>query len=391
MTTLRTRLSYFWQNPLCTTPYTTGVSLHSHTSHSLETLSLVHDACRFVPLVDRMVRGYDRSCRRNRGFALDFETAHWRPPLVPRMAWDLEQAQIRSLGLRALISITDHDDMGAPLLLRTIPSARHIPLSLEWSVPFGKTAFHLGVHNLPSATAIAWMERFTRFTAHPEETGLGRLLQELDSMPQALVVLNHPQWDLFSIGEAQHARELERFLLQYNRYMHAFELNGLRHARENHEMVGLAQRWQQLVVSGGDRHGLEPNANLNLTNASSFTEYVHEVRVERRSHVLFMPQYKQPWRQRILDSTIDAVSDHMHFSPGWQRWDERAFHPDADGALRPLSELWTDGRPPLPLRITLQGARLFRSRAAARALGFALKGLSRTSRGGLEETVGDFA
>jgi hypothetical protein len=131
MTTLRTRLSYFWQNPLCTTPYTTGVSLHSHTSHSLETLSLVHDACRFVPLVDRMVRGYDRSCRRNRGFALDFETAHWRPPLVPRMAWDLEQAQIRSLGLRALISITDHDDMGAPLLLRTIPSARHIPLSLE--------------------------------------------------------------------------------------------------------------------------------------------------------------------------------------------------------------------------------------------------------------------
>ena len=38
------------------------------------------------------------------------------------------------------------------MLLRTVPSSRHIPVSVEWTVPFGATAFHLGIHNLPSAT-----------------------------------------------------------------------------------------------------------------------------------------------------------------------------------------------------------------------------------------------
>jgi len=31
-----------------------------------------------------------------------------------------------------------------------------------------------------------------------------------------------------------------------------------------------------LLISGGDRHGVEPNANINLTNAVNFTEFVHE-------------------------------------------------------------------------------------------------------------------
>jgi len=38
-----------------------------------------------------------------------------------------------------------------------------------------------------------------------------------------------------------------------------------------------------LLVSGGDRHGVEPNANINLTNATSFTEFVHEIRRKRRA------------------------------------------------------------------------------------------------------------
>ena len=65
----------------------------------------------------------------------------------------------RSCRLPGLVSITDHDDIQAPMLLRTVPSSRHIPVSVEWTVPFGTTAFHLGIHNLPSATGAAWMER----------------------------------------------------------------------------------------------------------------------------------------------------------------------------------------------------------------------------------------
>ena len=372
------QLSYLARTPQCPAAYHTGVSLHSHTSHSREELSFVQDACSFLPLVNRLVKFYDRRCRRNRGFALDFTAAHWRPPLVPRMAFELEQKQIQQLGLYPLVSITDHDDIGAPLLLRTIPSARHIPLSLEWSVPYAGTAFHLGIHNLPSATAVAWMRRLAHFTAHPAPAALRPLLDELHAIPQVLIILNHPAWDLFSLGAAGHACALESFLRQHNDRMHAFELNGLRHARENREVIAVARQWQQLLVSGGDRHGLEPSANLNLTRAHTFTGFVREIREQRLSHVLFMPQYSLPWRQRILDSTLDAISNHAHFSPGWQRWDERAFHPDATGTLRALHELWTNGRPPLPLNLALHGARLFRSRTVARALRFTLRSLFRT-------------
>jgi hypothetical protein len=91
---------------------------------------------------------------------------------------------------------------------------------------------------------------------------------------------------------------------------------------------------------------MEPNANINLTNAASFTEFVEEIRVERRSHVHFMDQYAERWEQRILASTLNAITDFPEFMPGWQRWDERAFHPDRDGVMRPFAELWPDGHAP---------------------------------------------
>ena len=68
--------------------------------------------------------------------------------------------------------------------------------------------------------------------------------------------------------------------------------------------------------------------------------------MERRSHVHFMDQYRQRWEQRILASTLNAITDFPEFMPGWQRWDERAFHPDRDGVMRSFAELWPTGRPP---------------------------------------------
>jgi hypothetical protein len=365
------QISQIWQKPDAPSAYTTGVSLHSHTSLSLETLSFIHAMCTQVPLVGAVVAYYGRISREKHNLTLDFESAHWRPPLVPIMAFKLERRQILSLGLEALVSITDHDDIQAPLLLRTVPVARRIPVSVEWTAPFGATAFHLGIHNLPSAEATGWMRRFEAFTAAPNEEELHRMLYELHSIPQVLTVLNHPIWDLYKIGVRNHAGELGRFLSRNNDLIHALELNGLRHARENMEVRDLAGRWSQLLISGGDRHGLEPNANINLTNTTSFSEFVHEIRVERRSHVLFLEQYARPWEQRILESTLDAISDHPQFSPGWQRWDERAFHRDASGEMRTLAELWTKGKAPLAMRLLIHGVRLFRYRTLARALSLA--------------------
>ena len=250
----------------------------------------------------------------------------------------------------ALVSITDHDDINAPLLLRTVPSARHIPVSVEWTVPFCESAFHIGVHNLPSATGAEWMDRLRAFTAisvaERAPALLRDILAELHEIPQVLIVFNHPIWDLYRVGRARHDVLVNEFLAVFGQYIHALELNGLRDWKENREAATLAGKWNQLVISGGDRHGVEPNANVNLTRATSFTEFVHEIRRERQSHILYMPQYAEPWKHRILQSTLDAIRDYPHFPEGSRRWDQRVYHLDANGVMPSPVRALDLGQPP---------------------------------------------
>jgi hypothetical protein len=165
-------------------------------------------------------------------------------------------------------------------------------------------------------------------------------------------------WDLYEIGSARHALRVEEFMQQNGHFIHAMELNGLRHWNENRVVRALAARWNKLLISGGDRHGLEPNGNVNLTNATSFNEFVHEIRNEGRSHVLFMPQYAQPWKHRLMQSTLDAVRNYPDFPEGSRRWDERVYHPDAKGVPQPVSALWPTGHAPLMLRLSIQFVRM---------------------------------
>jgi hypothetical protein len=271
--------------------------------------------------------------------------------MTPKLAFDLESRQIEQLDLASMVSISDHDNIKAPMLLRTVPSARQIPVSVEWSAPYGgKQDFHLGVHNLPSARAAEWMATLEDFTAHPNDTRLTEILAALHAEPNVMVIFNHPMWDLFLIGRQKHEFLVNEFLLKNGNYLHALELNGLRNWEENRLVRRLAEKWNMLLISGGDRHGVEPNANINLTNATSFTEFVHEIRYRRRSNVLFMPQYAQPWKHRLLQSTIDAVREYPDFPQGSRRWEERVYHPDAQGVTRPLSELWPGGSAPRIMR-----------------------------------------
>jgi len=224
-------------------------------------------------------------------------------------------------------------------------------------VPYGAGAFHLGIHNLPSAAGAEWMRRMETFTAIPfaerPPKMLTRMLADLDALPCVLIVFNHPLWDLYRIGKEKHYVLVNDFLAVNGQYVHAIELNGLRNWEENREVTRLAAQWNQILISGGDRHGVEPNANLNLTRATSFTGFVHEVRRERESHVLFMPQYAEPWKHRILNSTLDAIRNYPEFPEGSQRWDDRVFHPDAEGNMRSLRELWSIGRAPAYLGAVL--------------------------------------
>ena len=369
MTGLR-RISYLWKEPDAAGGNTTGVSLHSHTNQSKETLDFLANLGNQYPLLRPILARYEQRSENRHSTPVNYAAAYWTPPLTPRLAFDLESNQIaQKLGLMPLVSITDHDTIAAPMLLRTVASARHIPVSVEWSAPFGgDQSFHLGVHNLPSDSGAAWMETFAEYTAHPDEKRLTEILAALDAMPNVLVVFNHPMWDLYLIGTEKAAQRVHDFLSANHGFIHALELNGLRHWEENRRVKRLAQQWNKLLISGGDRHGREPNANVNLSQASTFTEFVHEVRYEGRSHVLFMPQYAQPWKHRILESTLDAIRDYPDFPQGSRTWDERVWHPDRDGVMRPLRELWPDGSAPTWMTLALRGVRLMGSRPVSSSL-----------------------
>lgn len=346
-------ISYLWRDQKAAQVFRSGVSLHSHTNQSRETLDFVASFGNQYPIIRPLLSRMERRAEQAYGLRLNYAASYWTPPMTPKLAFDLETQQIEKLGVAPMVSISDHDNIHAPMLLRTVPSARQIPVSVEWSAPYREQSFHLGVHNLPSARATEWMETLAEYTANPSDARLIEILSALHREPHVLVVFNHPMWDLYLVGKERHAFLVGEFLQRYGVYLHALELNGLRNWDENRAVRRLAEKWNMLLISGGDRHGVEPNANINLTNAASFTEFVHEIRRERRSHVLFMPQYAQPWKHRILQSTIDAVRNYPAFPQGSRNWDERVYHPDANGAIRPLSELWPKGSSPKWMRAVI--------------------------------------
>lgn len=340
-------ISYLWRDRKAAEGYRAGVSLHSHTNQSQETLDFLANVGNQYAWMRPLLSRLERRSEANHGVKVDYAASYWTPPMTPKLAFDLESSQIEKLNVASMVSISDHDNIKAPMLLRTVPSARQIPVSVEWSAPYGGIqSFHLGVHNLPSARAAEWMATLADYTANPTDKKLTEILVGLNDEPNVLVVFNHPLWDLYLVGKEKHQFLVNEFLQKNGAYMHALELNGLRHWDENRAVRQLAAQWNMLLISGGDRHGVEPNANINLTRAESFTEFVHEVRREKISNVLFMPQYAEPWKHRILRSTLDAIRDYPEFPQGSRTWDERVYHPDAHGVVRPLSEIWPSGRPP---------------------------------------------
>ena len=339
-------ISYLWRDKNASQGFRAGVSLHSHTNQSKETLDFLANFGNQYPIISPLLSRLERRSEALHGVRINYAASYWTPPMTPKLAFDLESQQIEKLDIASMVSITDHDTIQAPMLLRTVPSARQIPVSVEWSAPYGEQSFHLGVHNLPSARATEWMQTLKDYTANPSDARFTEILIALNDEPNVMVVFNHPLWDLYLIGAEKHEFLVNQFLQTNGAYLHALELNGLRHWDENRAVRRLAEKWNMLLISGGDRHGVEPNANINLTNAANFTEFVHQIRRQKHSDILFMPQYAQPWKHRLLQSTIDAIRHYPEFPQGSRTWDERVYHPDANGVVRPLSELWPHGAPP---------------------------------------------
>jgi hypothetical protein len=318
--------------------------LHSHTEHSQERLGALPRYLQAMPIISRFTQWEIERYEARTGKPPDFSRAYWRGPLSARAAYDLEHSQIERLGLAAIVSLTDHDNIEAGLLLQEQASAGAIPISVEWTVPYEQSYFHLGVHNLAPAQAATLMRRMTEYTKTPEPSTLGALLEDLAADPALLLVLNHPLWDMAGIGFESTLNLVRQFLRIHGPRIHALEINGLRNWQENMGAVSLAQRSSHPVVAGGDRHGCEPNATVNLTRATSFAEFVEEIRVERLSDVAVLPQYREPLVLRHFLTAWDAVREHPQLLDR-QRWIARVFVLCNDGIERPLSQVWTKGAP----------------------------------------------
>lgn len=368
---LQSKLTYLWKEPRAPKEYRAAVSMHGHTSHSREGLSFIGDYAARHPLLRLALATQEREAQTKSAITVDFRRAYWTPPMLPLPAFQLERDQIeRGLGLASMISLTDHDNIEAPMLLRIVPEARCIPVSVEWTVPYGDAMLHLGLHNLPAGDAETIMAQLAQYTKSPEKRHLPDLLAMLHEDPDILVVLNHPMWDLAGIGKEKHSYMLHDFMAELGMFIHAFEISGFRSWEENQTVLHLADAWNQIVVGGGDRHGAEPNAVVNLTNAQTFKEFVHEVRWERRCHALLMPQYAEPRALRVLRSVLDAMREYPDYPEGSRRWDERTFHPDRNGVLRPLCVLW-DG-PPAFINLFFAAMRTLEIAPVRRAMEIAL-------------------
>jgi hypothetical protein len=360
----QTKFACFWHGPDLGRDTHAAVSLHGHTSCSKESLQLIPELARRAPMLQEAL---EKQCRRST-IPVDFSRAYWTPPLAPKQAYETERDQIENtLGLNSLISLTDHDTIEAPLLLRTVKETAKTPISLEWSVPFAGTIFHLGVHNLPSGQACAIIEDLAAYTRNPNDGRFCELLAMLDALPDVLVVFNHPLWTQTCVGVHRDAQALEKFLTCSARFLHAFEINATRSAKENNRVAKLAEQYSRPLVSGGDRHGCTASGALNLTAAETFCEFVSEIRQKQCSHVLLMPQYTEPVSIRTTRTLLDVIRNYPENPVGFRRWDERIFHPDAnEGADRPISSLWN--APPAFVEQILGSVRLLENAAVQRVM-----------------------
>lgn len=361
MKSVKTRTHFCDRHRDYSNEFKAAASLHCHTYHSREFLSFIPHYTSKIPIVSKFYKAEMERYEKNNGKSVNFNQAYWTPPVSPMQVLDAETTQINQyLSLSALVSITDHDEIEACMRLQVLNESDQIPVSLEWTVPYERTCFHIGVHNLPQHKAADIASELKKYAYKANDAmELRDLFAMLNECKDTLVVLNHPLWDLENIGKEVHEEMLGTFLARYGsddngdgNWIHAFEINGFRSWRENKVVMNLAEDMGFPTVTGGDRHGNRANTLLNLTTASSFTEYVSQIRNDRQSNVIIMPDYghsKFPGLA-LTARTFESIADVIRYNPnhplGQYRWTDRIFIDVGNElGLTPLSHYWKNGGP----------------------------------------------
>ncbi len=327
-----------------------GVSLHCHTTHSKEMLDFVPHYAERLPVISYFWKRESEKYQLKNGVPIAFTTAFWAPPLTASDVLASERKQMEDIGLESMVSITDHDSIDGSAAKCCTSSPDQSPISMEWTVPFEYGFFHVGVHGLPEERSKELTELLLSYTFGSEDQGrpqLSEILELLSSIDSVLAVLNHPLWDIELVGDERHRELLDSFLRTHGRWLHALEINGFRAWSENKEVLELAEACDLPVVSGGDRHACQPNTVINVTNAKTFSEFAAEVRIDRRSEVVIMPEYQLPLHSRQLQAFSEILAFYPEFPADRSRWFDRVFFDINDGrGTVPLSSHgWKRGGP----------------------------------------------
>ncbi len=346
----RTRLHILHEPKDLSKEATTGVSLHCHTENSKEMLDFIPHYADKLPIISYFWNRERRNHIKRRGKDIEFKGAYWSPPMTAGEVYNIEKNQINEAGLEAIASITDHDCIDANLQINEKTPNEHAPISMEWTVPFEFGFFHVGVHNLPKETAVELSKTLLDFTFNKENhrtEKLNEVFAMLHALPEVLIVLNHPLWDIEIVGKEKHALLLKNFLKEHGRWIHALEINGFRKWSENKAVIEMAEALGLPIVTGGDRHGCKPNTVINLTNSRTFAEFVEEIRVDKRSEVALMPEYKQPLHSRQLQSFSEILRHYPEFPEDRRHWYDRVYYDYNGRGLEKLSihSDWQNGGP----------------------------------------------
>src|SRR5208283_2862722 len=97
-------ISYLWRDKDAPKGFRTGVSLHSHTNQSKETLDFLANFGNDYSLVRKIIAIAENRARNIYQITIDYSASYWTPPLTPRLAFDLESGQIeKALNLQPLV------------------------------------------------------------------------------------------------------------------------------------------------------------------------------------------------------------------------------------------------------------------------------------------------
>ena len=88
------RISYLWKDADSAREYSTGVSLHSHTNQSKETLDFLANFGNDYSWVRKIIAFAEARARDAYQISINYAASYWTPPLTPRLAFDLESRQI---------------------------------------------------------------------------------------------------------------------------------------------------------------------------------------------------------------------------------------------------------------------------------------------------------